>query len=583
MSTKFQHTSLGKISNLDAYDPSFITQQMQSNCANRKGTRLNHWFPINKRATIILLLILAQQTAQISAFLNESIFIGLTVVTGLLCAILTLLIFGNYKNSRKSLLLFVLISGFVAFSYYEADSILPRSEHIAYNLAISESQSSDDERLRKRDFRVDVKGVIERINAKGQRGEWRFIIKTSHGRYYLSYYQLPWKPEIQFKINDRVGFRAIVKCIVKTADTKPELFSFDGYIFRQGIIAQGAVDEILYHHSIKEAQDFKTKLVGKLIYDYSSSEELAVLVASMLGEQGLIGKELTDLFRQTGTTHVLVISGFHISTIFFALYWLARFTFSRSIKFISYIPAQIPAIIIAECGAAFYTYISGAGLSSIRALAAVSLFGLGELCGERNSRMTTFWLVFLLVCLVFPGSALEISFQLTFAAVFGLYVASDWDKAFGFKKYIGALLRPLIFSLGAWSFSLPICIAWFGSFAACAPLINAIVVPVFTFATIYMGGIALLFNYLSIPGASNLTNMSLFAIRFVINILDYLFRLTTELGLGLIELQPTQIPYALSASLVVCLVLVFGSVRAKIFDKTLSLTEQTSHKCIITL
>uniref|UniRef100_A0A0A8KXR8 Putative competence protein n=1 Tax=wastewater metagenome TaxID=527639 RepID=A0A0A8KXR8_9ZZZZ len=544
-------------------EPSVIEQSMQSNSASW----LQNCFTMvgsNKRLVSLGVLILIQQLFQVSAFLSGTISHVFTGVAMLFSAVFALPCLIGHCHKRLIVLFIAIAISFGGISYFTAASSLPTESHLSYLLDQTTNQTNtNNAKLRANEILTRLSGRIYTVIGKSNRGDLRLILKTQHGNYYLSYYRLPWENNVPLQVGDSITFDAVVKSLVLSSSDKPKLFSFEGYLFRQGVVAQGRVLGLFDHKSGNQTKDAKSAFIEQLIKKYSPSEELAVLIASMLGEQSQIGKEISDLFRATGTTHVLVISGFHISTIFFALYWIFRFICSRSVKLISYLPAQIPAILVAEAGAIFYTVLSGSGLSSIRALVAVSLFGLGELCGERNNRMTTFLLVLLLVCCMFPGSALDISFQLTFAAVFGLYVANDWCRIFALKKYISFIVQPFLFSVGAWVYTLPICLAWFGSFASCAPLINAIIGPIFTIATIYMGGVALIANFLCIPGATTITDVSLHAIGFVIDCLDYLARKSSELGLGLIEIEPQHMPYVLTTSIVTCVLLLIGSMVAK--------------------
>jgi hypothetical protein len=122
---------------------------------------------------------------------------------------------------------------------------------------------------------------------------------------------------------------------------------------------------------------------------------------------------------------------------------------------------------------------------------------------------------FLLVQLIWPGSAFEASCQLTFAALLGLSTAARLapPRFSPRKPWLYALaekaVKALILSIGAWLATAPIVLFWFQHFVPLAPFYGTLALLPFCGLFIVAGGPVLLLYYLAFPGSSSMLEIVL--------------------------------------------------------------------------
>lgn len=149
-----------------------------------------------------------------------------------------------------------------------------------------------------------------------------------------------------------------------------------------------------------------------------SAGTIAAAFAS--GDRGAISQEDEDAMRDAGLTHLLSISGLHVSAVIAAAYFLA-------LKLLALFPpvalrVRLP-IVAAAVGAMAgigYTLLTGAEVPTVRSCAAAMLV-LGALALGRDAlslRMVAVAAVFVL--LLWPESIVGPSFQMSFSAVLAI-------------------------------------------------------------------------------------------------------------------------------------------------------------------
>jgi competence protein ComEC len=160
--------------------------------------------------------------------------------------------------------------------------------------------------------------------------------------------------------------------------------------------------------------------IARLIDQAGLGSEAAVLKALVMGDQSGIAPDIRRAFTRTGTSHILAISGLHITivaSIAFALFrWL-----------LSWIPivlraawARKGAAVLTLIPITLYALIAGFSPSTQRAFIMVAVYMLAFLAERETDLMNTLALAALSILMVQPASLFSISFQLSFAAVFSI-------------------------------------------------------------------------------------------------------------------------------------------------------------------
>ena len=145
------------------------------------------------------------------------------------------------------------------------------------------------------------------------------------------------------------------------ATNEGEFDSYEYYISQKIYYRITAEKIILIKRPAFSASGFMWDLKGKIrdVYVRNLPPVQSALVCAMaLGDKTFMNDELKDLFRVSGLSHILVISGLHISLIGLVLYRLLQ---GRT--------AIVTACVMAACGLIFYGAVTGFSVSTVRAVA----------------------------------------------------------------------------------------------------------------------------------------------------------------------------------------------------------------------
>ncbi|MGB8982514.1 MAG: ComEC/Rec2 family competence protein [Anaerolineales bacterium] len=158
---------------------------------------------------------------------------------------------------------------------------------------------------------------------------------------------------------------------------------------------------------------FKEKALEN-IYRLFPDPESSLLAGILLGVDTGLTRELQQAFKNTGTAHIIAISGFNISII--AGLFVAFFS-----KFLG--PRR--GALLAVIGIIFYTILVGGDAAVVRAAIMGSLALVARQVGRRQFALNTLLAVALVMCLWNPLYLWDVGFQLSFFATLGLILYAD--------------------------------------------------------------------------------------------------------------------------------------------------------------
>ena len=228
-----------------------------------------------------------------------------------------------------------------------------------------------------------------------------------------------------------------------------------------------------------------------------------IAAAFATGDRGGIAKPDEDAMRASGLTHLLSISGLHVTavvagTIFLTLRLLALSpTLARRWQL---------TIVAAGAGAAAgigYTLLTGAEIPTIRSCVAAVLIVAGGALGRQAFTLRLVASGALVILVLWPDALVGPSFQLSFAAITALIAFHEWppvralfmarDEGRGMKivREIGSLLATgLIIEIAL----APIAFYHFHREGVYGALANIVAIPLTTFVTMPLEALAILFD-----------------------------------------------------------------------------------------
>jgi competence protein ComEC len=213
-----------------------------------------------------------------------------------------------------------------------------------------------------------------------------------------------------------------------------------------------------------------------------------VIVALAIGEQRAIPEDQWRVFNRTGITHLISISGLHV-TVFAAIAGAIAFGLARrSAGLTSRLPARKLAALAGVVAAALYVLLAGAQVPAQRTLLMLAVAALG-LWLARPGTASLVWLWALVAVVAWdPWAALAPGFWLSFGAVGLLLYAGTGRLASPAASRRVRLLRALhgaartqaLVTIGL----VPLTLALFQQVSLVSPLANALAIPVVSFAVV---------------------------------------------------------------------------------------------------
>ena len=155
-------------------------------------------------------------------------------------------------------------------------------------------------------------------------------------------------------------------------------------------------------------------------------------------------------FQDVGISHILAVSGMHAGIIVFFFYSIFRLLRMRR---------KIAMSIIIFLVMPFYLIFTHLPVSIIRTYIMLVLAFILFLMDRKINLLSLFTIVFLMTIFINPSYIFDLSFQLSFSAVFGIFVAIDLLKLFKMRNFF---IQYTFVSLGAQLFTLPFVIYYFG-------------------------------------------------------------------------------------------------------------------------
>ncbi len=132
-----------------------------------------------------------------------------------------------------------------------------------------------------------------------------------------------------------------------------------------------------------------------------------MMEATLIGESSRMERLWTDHFRRTGTYHMLVIDGLHITVLATLLLFLLRLCF---------LP-ELTALAITASGAWIYALVSGWNAPAIRAAGGFTLYVAARYFYRRGRLLNLLAAVAMVYLIYDPSQLFEAGFQLSFLCV----------------------------------------------------------------------------------------------------------------------------------------------------------------------
>ncbi|MDP2793374.1 MAG: DNA internalization-related competence protein ComEC/Rec2 [Sulfurisoma sp.] len=317
----------------------------------------------------------------------------------------------------------------------------------------------------------------------------------------------------------RAGERWQLKLRLKRphGNLNPHGFDYEAWLFERGIRATGYVrpadnnsrlDDFVARpgYVVERLRQRIRERFERVLGDPQQGGAAygGVLTALVIGDQRAIDSDLWRIFARTGTTHLMSISGLHVTMVAGLAWWLTSLLWRRSARLPLRLPAQKAAAAAGFIAALLYCLLAGFAVPAQRTLYMLGVVALALWSGRTVSGSRVLALALLLVLLLDPWAVLAAGFWLSFGAVGLLFYIGG--GRIGAGHWLTTWLR------AQWAITLgmiPALLALFQQFSLTSPIANAVAIPV----------VSLIVTPLALVGALPLTDPLLWLAHWILAVL----------------------------------------------------------------
>lgn len=383
-------------------------------------------------------------------FLPFSVSVAIAVVLGI--AFILVLIFKRKNKFNNAFMLFICL----VFSVYGIFSLLnvKNIEQLSGQTAIVEGYITEDAESYDTYCAYVLNTTRVEINGSTNGVPQRFKVRiTESGDFAFSAF-VNVKTELKFE----------------SIDNDYKNYSYSQKIYLSGSGAKVISVEEMPIKPIKYYPYLISKGINKLLYSNMSYSEAALSSAVLLGDESGLTESFYNNSKVTGVTHMLVVSGTHLSIITMALMnFLKRFKVPYMLK--QGLMLFVVYLIMSVCG--FSASILRAGLTYV-------IYFLGNMFFKKSDGLNALGTASVILLFESPFLFHNTGYLLSYWATFAvLYLTGKVHSVFSkiyFKGFLGFVYNEIVFilsqTISATFATMPICMLSFGYFSIISPIAN---------------------------------------------------------------------------------------------------------------
>ncbi len=299
----------------------------------------------------------------------------------------------------------------------------------------------------------------------------------------------------------------------------PGMFNYPKYLLRHGFSFMGYADaqtlfigsEVRWSPKVQVAQ-LKDALVALFLKQGVEAGHIGLLQSFFLGDKSELDPGVKRAFMNSGTMHLLAVSGMHVGIIYLLLLYLFPSfgkTGWRIIRFFAVLAFLW-----------LYGVLTGLSPSVLRAIIMMSVLEIGRTFQRETSILNLLVVAFFLILLIDPFAVYSAGLWLSFSAVAGIvFVYPVLNKLLVFRFPAFQWLWSLVaVSVAAQIGTLPFSLYYFHAFPVYFLLNNLILVPLLA-PVLFLALLVLFFSpvpFLSAIFAGVLNDLLLLIGRYVV-------------------------------------------------------------------
>ena len=268
-------------------------------------------------------------------------------------------------------------------------------------------------------------------------------------------------------IGSKVKIRGKINVYNKASN--PGEFDMRRFYISKGYLFSAFSCELLYCDShkniIADASYRISSKIGGLIDRSLNAKDAGMMKAILLADKTDLDKETKDLYKDAGASHLLAISGLHISMFAAITLFLLKKTP------ISFKTSYVITVFILF----LYGYLIGFSASALRATVMFAILCIGKMFNKSYDSLNSMAVALLVTLMIKPLYVLQNGFLMSYLAIISIAVVLPIFAVIG--KRAKAVIATLSMSTSVTMTTLPVVVNSYYKIPLYAPLVNVILVP----------------------------------------------------------------------------------------------------------
>ena len=318
----------------------------------------------------------------------------------------------------------------------------------------------------------------------------------------------------------------------------PTGFDYERWLFVKGIGATGYVKKAVENKRLKSSDWWnvnqqRSKIARAIDRECAGCSSAGLIKALTIGIRGDISVIQKQILKDSGTAHLLAISGLHIGLISGLFYLVGRWLWRIYLFRFRYNQLEVSALLSFSAGLS-YAALAGFGIPTVRALIMLTVICFALKCRTHCNLLNSIATAVVVILIVDPLSVGSASLWLSVGALliisfaqYRLHYQQGWLRML--------LLIQCLFSL----IFIPVGILLFGQINSAGFFANVIAIPVVSFVLLPLTLLASLSASLNLPFAGWLLVVCDNGMTLLFGYLEWL------LGSGLAAISTANIPISL--------------------------------------
>ncbi len=414
-----------------------------------------------KNRKFLLLLVLAAAVFFMRVFLPVNAW--LIAAVSVLIAVLFFALGGGFAKKAGSIVFAVFTLAFTALPFFYGASVASRGKN-ALNIAAGGERNAV--------------AVVTDVRSRSAYASSYLVEVTEVGGEAVSFGSvLDFERVTSFEYGDIIEFNAFFE------KTKAE----EAYLRAENIFVRATAEDAVRKGREEEGLLHKLTVINQAaarrFVDFMGKDAGGFCAAIVLGNKNYVDTGMRLDFSRAGISHLLALSGLHLSVLAGALDFLLR----------GFTKKKTRGVILIVCCFAFALF-TGLSASVLRASVMLAFVFLADIFGEENDSLTALFAAVWVILLAGGSAAYDTGFQLSASATLGIILVrpacdalfAKWKRPR--KNFFLASLRAVakyfygIFTMSAAAtlFTLPIVGFTFGEVSAAGLFSNFIFLPLAT-------------------------------------------------------------------------------------------------------